>query len=58
MRKFYFDVERDRYNIKCKMFMPKCQIRLIDVKGASHRFKGPGELEFVVTETVKWLGEE
>ncbi len=33
-------------------------VRMIEVKGATHRFKGPGELDYVVRETVKWIAEE
>ncbi len=29
--------------------------KISDVKGATHRFKGPGELDHVVEETVRWI---
>lgn len=32
-------------------------VRIIDIPGATHRFKGPGELECVVEKTVEWLQE-
>ncbi len=33
----------------------KSNVKIVDVKGATHRFKGPGELECVAAETVKWI---